>query len=161
MVVRRSTRKTYVLAVGLTAAVIVAAYLAGLVSRLHSLPAYPSAPYALLPAACAVLALLSWINTRSWIYSMDVNAAVVQWGLIGHHRFGVPLRQIVTLELKQSPIDRLLRVGTVELCARDPHGSERRLVMEDVPSPQETYEELLQLVSRATRERALTSAQSG
>jgi hypothetical protein len=30
-----------------------------------------------------------------------------------------------------------------------------------VPSPQETYEELLQLVSRATRERALTSAQSG
>jgi hypothetical protein len=82
---------------------------------------------------------------------MDGDAAVVQWGLIGHHRFGVPVRYITTLELKQSPIDRLLGVGTVEVCARDQHGVERRLVMEDLPRPSETYDDLVRFVGRATR----------
>jgi len=126
IVIRRSPRKSYLLAALLAGIVIAAAYLAQLPvwsDRLH----YQSAPYALLPAALAAFALVSWFNRRSWVYSMDTNAAVVQWGLLSHHRFGVPLRHIVTLELKQSPIDRVLGVGTVELLARDHDGVERRL----------------------------------
>lgn len=151
MVVRRSARKMYLLLTFLASLVASAAYAASLASQ--ALPAYPSIPYALLPAACAAFALVSWFNTRSWVYSMDANAAVVQWGLVGHHRFGVPLRQIVALELKQSLVDRVLHVGTVELCARDQHGTERRLVMVDLPNPRGTYEELLQMLSRAARHR--------
>ena len=154
IMVRRSTRKSYLLAAMLTALTVLVAYAAALPVWGGHLPAYPSAPYALLPAAFATVALLSWFSTRSWVYTLDTHAAVVQWGLIGHHRFGIPLRQIVTLELKQSPIDRLLGVGTVELCARDPHGAERRLVMEDLPRPRETYEELLRLMSQAQHARA-------
>jgi membrane protein YdbS with pleckstrin-like domain len=157
IVIRRSPRKSYVLGALLACILIAAAYLAQLPvwsDRLH----YPSAPYALLPAALALFALFSWFNRRSCVYSMDTNAAVVQWGILSHHRFGVPLRHIVTLELKQSPIDRVLGVGTVELCARDHDRVERRLVMEDVPRPRQAYEELIHLVSRATRERAVTSS---
>jgi serine/threonine-protein kinase len=146
---RRSTRKTASLAALFAAGVAVAAYFASQGIAGRSLPSYPSAPYALLPAVVAAYLFLSWLNNRSWSYRMDGNAAVVQWGLIGHHRLGVPVRFITSLELKQSPIDRLLGVGTVEVCARDRHGNERRLVMEDLPHPGRTYEELMRFVGRA------------
>jgi serine/threonine protein kinase len=156
LTIRRSARKSYLLAALFAGIVIAAAYLAQLPVWSDRLR-YPSAPYALLPAALAVFALFSWFNRRSWVYTMDSNAAVVQWGLLSHHRFGVPLRHIVTLELKQSPIDRVLGIGTVELCARDHDGVERRLVMEDLPRPRQAYDELIHLVSRASKERALAS----
>jgi serine/threonine-protein kinase len=146
---RRSTRKTASLAALCAGAIGAAAYVAPLGIDGRTLPSYPSAPYALLPALLAAFLLVSWLNTRSWRYRMDGNAAVVQWGLIGHHRLGVPVRFITSLELKQSPIDRLLRVGTVEVCATDQHGVERRLVMEDLPSPGRTYEELMGFIGRA------------
>lgn len=151
LIIRRSQRKSYVLGVVLTVCVIVAAYAAGLPLLSSRLPAYPSAPYALLPLVCAALVLTMWFNARSWIYTVDANAAMVQWGLIGHHRFGVPLRQVVRLELKQSLIDRVLGVGTVEMAMRDHHGATYRLVMEDVPAPGQTYDDLMQLWGRAVR----------
>jgi membrane protein YdbS with pleckstrin-like domain len=107
----------------------------------------------LLPLALAAIVLLSWLNARSWTYRMDGDAAVVQRSLLGHHRFGIPLTQITTLELRQSPIDRLLGVGTVALTARDTHGNERYLVMEDVPNPRQTYQDLTRLLGRAARAR--------
>jgi membrane protein YdbS with pleckstrin-like domain len=91
------------------------------------------------------------MNTRSWLYTMDTNAAVVHWGLFGHHRFGVPVRFITTLELKQSPLDRVLGVGTVEMTARDQHGRERRITLEDLPHPRRTYEDLMEHVGRVSR----------
>jgi len=153
LVLRRSARKTYAAAVVGVGLVVAAAYAARLTVAGYTLPQYPSAPYALLPALLALAVVLSWLNTRAWRYSMDGNAAVVQWGLLSHHRFGVPVRHITTLELKQSPIDRVLGVGTVELCARDQHGRERRVIMEDLPHPRRTYEELMRHVGRATRSR--------
>jgi hypothetical protein len=84
---------------------------------------------------------------------MDGNAAVAQWGVLSHHRFGLPLHQISSLQLKQSPLDRVLGVGTIELRARDRQGVERSLVMEDLPRPQQTYDDLLQLVADAARRR--------
>jgi len=153
LVLRRSARKTYAAAVVGVCLVVAAGYAARLTVAGYTLPQYPSAPYALLPALLALAVVLSWLNTRAWRYSMDGNAAVVQWGLLSHHRFGVPVRHITTLELKQSPIDRVLGVGTVELCARDQHGRERRVIMEDLPHPRRTYEELMQQVGRATRSR--------
>jgi tRNA A-37 threonylcarbamoyl transferase component Bud32/membrane protein YdbS with pleckstrin-like domain len=153
MILRRSARKTLVLAVLLAALVVVLGYAAQLTVSGYSLPSYPSTPYALLPAGCAVALVLSWFDTRSWRYTMDGDAAVVQWGLFSHHRFGVPIRHITTLELKQSPIDRVMGVGTVELCARDQHGRERRVVMEDLPHPRQTYEDLMRHLGRAARER--------
>jgi eukaryotic-like serine/threonine-protein kinase len=152
MILRRSARKTLVLAVLLAALVVVLGYAAQLTVSGYSLPSYPSTPYALLPAGCAVALVLSWFDTRSWRYTMDGDAAVVQWGLFSHHRFGVPIRHITTLELKQSPIDRVMGVGTVELCARDQHGRERRVVMEDLPHPRQTYEDLMRHLGRAARE---------
>ncbi len=153
MILRRSARKTAVLGLALAALLAVLADAARLTVSGYSLPRYPSSPYALLPALCAVALALSWLNTRSWRYTMDGDAAVVQWGLFSHHRFGVPIRHITTLELKQSPIDRVMGVGTVELCARDQHGRERRVVMEDLPHPRQTYEDLMRHLGRAARER--------
>jgi uncharacterized membrane protein YdbT with pleckstrin-like domain len=82
---------------------------------------------------------------------MDANAAVVQWGLFGHRRLGVPLRQVVTLELTQSPLERVLGVGTIELCARDQQGREQHLVMEDLPHPRQTYDDVLHLLQAPAR----------
>ena len=154
MVLRRSARKLALLVAVLVAGLIALSYAARLTVMGYSLPAYPSRPYALVPFACLVLVLLSWLNTRSWRYTMDGDAAVVQWGLLSHHRFGVPVRNITTLELKQSPLDRVMGIGTVELCARDQHGRERRVMMEDLPRPRQTYEELMHHLGRAERERA-------
>ena len=153
MILRRSARKTVAFGVALAVLVGALAYAATLTVSGYSLPSYPSTPYALLPALCATAVALSWLNTRSWRYTMDNDAAVVQWGLLSHHRFGVPIRNITTLELKQSLLDRLLGLGTVELCARDQHGRERRVVMEDLPHPRQTYEELMRHLSRSARER--------
>jgi eukaryotic-like serine/threonine-protein kinase len=153
MILRRSARKTAVLGVALAGLLAVLANVARLTVSGYSLPSYPSTPYALLPVACVVAVALSWLSTRSWRYTMDGDAAVVQWGLFSHHRFGVPIRHITTLELKQSPIDRVMGVGTVELCARDQHGRERRVVMEDLPHPRQTYEDLMRHLGRAARER--------
>ncbi len=153
MILRRSARKIAALGVAVAGLLALLADAARLSVSGHSLPSYPSTPYALLPAVCALALVLSWLNTRSWRYTMDADAAVVQWGLFSHHRFGVPIRHITTLELKQSPIDRVMGVGTVELCARDQHGRERRVVMEDLPHPRETYEDLMRHLGRAARER--------
>jgi len=149
LIIRRSTRKWFLLALFLVAILIVSMSLATLSYQGYQLPQYPSAPYLLFPAVLFAVALLTWIQTRSWIYSMNGDSAIVQWGWLSHHRFGIPLRQIATLELKQSPLDRVLGVGTVELYARDAQGQERRLVMQDVPHPREAYEDLMQLLSRA------------
>ncbi|HEX6508466.1 MAG TPA: protein kinase [Chloroflexota bacterium] len=156
MILRRSARKTFAAGVVLALAIAAAADAARLSVSGHGLPSYPSAPYALIPGLCLLALLISWLNARSWLYTMDANAAVVQWGLLGHHRFGVPIRNITTLELKQSPIDRLLGVGTVELCARDQHGRERRVIMEDLPHPRQTYDDLMQHLGRTARARPRT-----
>jgi membrane protein YdbS with pleckstrin-like domain len=153
MILRRSARKTALFGVLLAALVAGLAFAAQLTVSGYSLPAYPSTPYALFPGACAIVVVLSWLNARSWRYTMDGDAAVVQWGLLSHHRFGVPIRNITTLELKQSPLDRVIGVGTVELCARDQHGRERRVVMEDLPHPRETYEDLMRHLGRSARDR--------
>jgi len=152
IMVRRSTRKSYLLAMALLAAVAAAAYAASTLSVSgHPLPRYPSAPYALLPALLTAFVMFSWFRARSRVYVLNDNAAVVQWGVLAHHRFGVPLRHVFSLKLKQSPIDRLLGVGTVELWTRDGDGSERCLVMEDVPHPRQTYEELTRFMGQAAR----------
>ncbi len=154
LLVRRSSRKSAVLAVAGTAAVLLAARLGAVHINGYGLPSYPSAPYLLVPAIVAVVVLVFWLYTRSWVYTMNDDAAVVQWGLVGHRRFGVPLRQVATLELRQSLIDRALGVGTVELCARDSAGEERRLVMEDLPRPRQTYQDLLRMLGRSMHTRA-------
>ncbi|MGH2442474.1 MAG: protein kinase domain-containing protein [Chloroflexota bacterium] len=151
MLLRRSPRKVALLAILCLAAVILASYVARLSFMGYALPRYPSLPYASVPLVLAVGLLLAWLHVRSWSYRMDGNAAVLQWGLLSHRRFGVPVRSITTLELKQSMIDRSLGVGTVELCARDQHGKERRLILEDLPHPRETYDDLMQFLGRAIR----------
>jgi serine/threonine protein kinase len=153
LILRRSGRKTGAFAVLCTAILVPAADLARLSINGYTLPSYPSPPYALVPAVTLAALLLSWFHVRSWKYHMDGNAAVLQWGLLSHHRFGVPVRYITTLELKQSLIDRLLGVGTVELCARDQHGKERRLILEDLPHPRESYDELMRFLGRTVRSR--------
>jgi membrane protein YdbS with pleckstrin-like domain/predicted Ser/Thr protein kinase len=151
LVLRRSSRRTAALALLFAASLAAAAYLAYVSPGGVKLPSYPSAPYALVIVLLGLIVAATWLGDRSWSYRMDGNAAVVQWGLLGHHRFGVPVRYISTVELKQSPIDRLLGVGTVELCARDSLGEERRLTMQDLAHPRETYEELMRMLGRAGR----------
>jgi hypothetical protein len=63
----------------------------------------------------------------------------------------VPLHHVVTLRLRQSAIDRLLGVGTIELLQRLPDGREQSLLMEDVPHPKQTYDELVHTAARAGR----------
>jgi len=153
ILLRRSARKV-------ASSAIILALLLGCLADLarfpvsgHQLPGYPGNPlYAAIPAVLVLVLVLYWLHVRSWSYRMDGNAAVLQWGLLTHHRFGVPVRSITTLELQQSPIDRILRVGTIQLSARDQHGTERRLVLEDLPHPRESYEELLRFLGRTLRQ---------
>jgi membrane protein YdbS with pleckstrin-like domain len=105
---------------------------------------------ALLAAVCA-----AWVNLRSRVYMLDGNAAIVQWGLLAHHRFGVPLRTVASVELKQTPFDRVLGLGTIEMAARDTQGREQRVMMEDIESPRETYDALLSLIGKSLRTQAL------
>lgn len=148
VMMRRSTRKTGVLALSLLVLLAAADYVLVVTSWGNKLPSFPSTPYALVPLAALLLTVVTWLNARSWRYTLDGNAAVVQWGLLGHHRFGVPLRTVSALELKQSVVDRLLGLGTIEMTARDTHGQEQRLVMEDVAQPRQTYDELVRLLGR-------------
>ncbi|GAC1402080.1 MAG: hypothetical protein NVSMB52_15960 [Chloroflexota bacterium] len=157
-VLRRSARKTVMLAILLALLVGGAAIVLNQPLWGYSLPAYPSPPYAAIPTLMAIALVIAWFNVRSWSYRMDGNAAVVHWGLLTHRRFGVPLRHITTLELKQSPLERLLGVGTIELCARDEHGMERRVVMEDLRRPRQTYDTLARSLGRLeTRQSRLES----
>jgi serine/threonine protein kinase len=149
--VRRSARKLYITGAAFAVVLGAAAYVAGRVPSGHSLPAYPSAAYALIPGLILLLLALAWMNTRSWLYTMDGNAAVVHWGLVGHHRFGVPVRFITTLELKQSLLERVLGIGTVEMTARDQHGEERKMVLEDLAHPRQVYEELMEHLGKTSR----------
>ncbi len=148
VVKRRSTRKTGVLALSLLVLLGAADYILVITSWGSRLPGFPSTPYALVPLAALLVTAVTWLNTRSWRYTLDGNAAVVQWGLLGHHRFGVPLRSISALELKQSVVDRLLGLGTIQMTARDAQGQEQHLVMEDVAQPRQTYDELVRLLGR-------------
>jgi tRNA A-37 threonylcarbamoyl transferase component Bud32/membrane protein YdbS with pleckstrin-like domain len=152
VVLRRSARKWYILASVAVALLVAAAYAASNTVWGQELPSYPSAPYALVPGCLAALVLVAWLNARSWIYTLDTDAAVVQWGLLSHHRFGVPLRNVAALELKQSPIDRTLGVGTIEIRARDLQGKEQIVVLEDVTAPRNTYDDLVRLVARSMRQ---------
>jgi predicted Ser/Thr protein kinase len=152
LLLRRSTRKVVAGAVILAGVVGALADLARFSFSGHHLPQYPGNPlYGLIPAVLTLVLLLYWLHVRSWTYRMDGNAAVLQWGLLTHHRFGVPVRSITTLELQQNVIDRVLRVGTIQLSARDQHGTERRLILEDLPHPRESYEELLRFLGRTLR----------
>jgi serine/threonine-protein kinase len=148
VVMRRSTRKTGVLAVSLAVLLAAADYVLAITSWGAHLPHYPSTPYALIPLLALLVTAVTWLNARSWQYTLDGNAAVVQWGLLGHHRYGVPLRTVSALELKQSLVDRILGLGTIEMRARDAQGREQRLVMEDVAQPRQTYDELVKLLGR-------------
>jgi predicted Ser/Thr protein kinase/membrane protein YdbS with pleckstrin-like domain len=154
LLLHRSARKVAAAAVLLALVVAALADLAQFPVAGRHLPAYPGPPYALVPALLALVLVVYWLHVRSWSYRMDGNAAVLQWGLLTHHRFGVPVRSITTLELQQNLIDRVLRVGTIQLSARDQHGTERRLVLEDLPHPRESYEELLRFLGRTLRQPA-------
>lgn len=151
--VRRSPRKSYLLGVILAALLIAAAYGANILSARYPLPSYPSTAYLLAPGAAVLLVFLFWFNARSWVYSLDGNAAIVQWGVLTHHRLAVPLHQIGSARLKQSPIERLLGVGTIELTGHDREGQEETLVMEDIPRPRAAYDDLLHILALAGRAR--------
>jgi membrane protein YdbS with pleckstrin-like domain len=148
VVLRRSTRKSGVLALSLLILLGAIDYILAITSWGTRLPHFPSTPYMLVPLAALLVTAVTWLNARSWQYTLDGNAAVVQWGLLGHHRYGVPLRSISALELKQSPVDRLLGLGTIEMRARDAQGREQRLIMEDVSQPRQTYDELVRMLGR-------------
>jgi tRNA A-37 threonylcarbamoyl transferase component Bud32/membrane protein YdbS with pleckstrin-like domain len=147
--IRRSARKLALIGVVCAAVLGAVAYALQASSgtqrlpHLAHIPAYPSAPYAAVPGLLLLLLCVAWINVRAWRYTMDSNAAVVHWGLVGHHRFGVPVRFVTAIELKQSPIDRVLGVGTLQMTARDQHGEERQIVLVDVAHPRDRYEELV------------------
>jgi tRNA A-37 threonylcarbamoyl transferase component Bud32 len=160
LLLRRSPRKVVVIAAVLAAVLATLGDLARFPVSGYQLPEYPMNPlYALVPALLGAVLLFYWLHVRSWSYRMDGNAAVLQWGLLTHHRFGVPIRSITTLELQQSVIDRILRVGTIELSARDQHGTERRLILEDLPHPRDSYEELLCFLGRTLRQRVQVRTQ--
>jgi tRNA A-37 threonylcarbamoyl transferase component Bud32/membrane protein YdbS with pleckstrin-like domain len=141
--VRRSARKTYLLGLVLAAMAGAAVYAGAIEAKRAAFPAFPSAPYLVAPGAAIAIFLVAFVSTRSWLYSLDASAAVARWGVLAHHRFAVPLHQIASVRLKQSPLDRLIGVGTVELAGRDSDGIEERLIMQDIPHPKATYDQLL------------------
>jgi serine/threonine-protein kinase len=141
--IRRSARKLVLIALVVAAILGGAVYFLSMSAEAQRLPHYPSPAYGAVPGVLLLVLILAWMNVRAWRYTMDANAAVVHWGLVGHHRFGVPVRFVTAIELKQSPIDRVLGVGTLQMTARDQHGEERQIVLVDVARPRDRYEDLV------------------
>lgn len=152
IIVRRSARRSYLLAITLAAIGAAAWYAVTLPVLRQQIPDYPNGIQWAVPALVALVAFWSWIQSRSWSYSVNGEAAVVRWGVLSHHRLGLPLHGVTTVQLKQNVLDRLLGIGTVEMIARTLDGQERRLVMEDMPHPRDTYDTLMKLVAQSVRQ---------
>jgi len=152
LVIRRSARRSYVLAVALAAIGAAVWYAVSLPILKSEIPTYPSELTLVLPALLAAIAVWSWLQTRSRSYHVDGDVASVRWGLLSHHRFGLPLHGVTTVQLKQNVLDRLLGIGTIELISRSADGHERRLIMEDAPRPRQTYDELMRLIAQSVRQ---------
>jgi len=152
IIVRRSARRSYLLAIALTAVGAAVWYAVSLPFLRQQIPDYPTGVQWAVPALVAVVALWSWLQSRSWSYSVNGDVAVVRWGVLSHHRLGLPLHGVSTVQLKQNVLDRLLGIGTVEMIARTLDGQERRLVMEDMPRPRETYDALMRMVAQSVRQ---------
>jgi len=45
----------------------------------------------------------------------------------------------------------MLGVGTVEMTARDQHGEERKMILEDLAHPRQVYEELMEHLGQTSR----------
>lgn len=147
----RSARKGTALAAILLVTVVALIYVSTLPLAMTTLPPIPPAAYVAALAIPLLVGAFSWLRSRFWLYRVDSSAAVVQWGILSHHRFGVPIHQIATIELKQSVLDRFLGVGTVELRARDVQGVEHRLVLEDVARPRQAYTSLMRILATYAR----------
>jgi len=104
---------------------------------------------ALAAVGVLVLGVLERFRQR---YTIDEHAVTVETGLLSHHRDAVPLSAVVNLQLHQSPVSRLLNLGTIVLTTTQSPGHEPvSLRLRDVSHASRTYDTVIRRIGGASR----------
>ncbi len=96
--------------------------------------------FVLLIAAFGVglLILLYWyIKTRATALTITDHELMYERGILSKDRLSVSLRHVRSVEVKQSFVNRILGVGTIEVSTA---GDEPEFTVKDLPDPHEVRE---------------------
>jgi membrane protein YdbS with pleckstrin-like domain len=128
-----------------------------MVNRSHGLvPAslaahWPQSAADLMSAVIAGLAILmvayGFIERARHRYTIDEHAVTIESGIVSHHRDAIPLPAIVNLQLHQSPLSRLLNLGTIVLTTvQVPGHGPATLELHDVAHASRVYDAVIRSV---------------
>ena len=96
--------------------------------------------FVLLIAAFGIglLILLYWyIKTRATALTVTQHELMYERGILSKDRLSVSLRHVRSVEVKQSFVNRILGVGTIEISTA---GDEPEFTVKDLPDPHEIRE---------------------
>ncbi|MEZ5828458.1 MAG: PH domain-containing protein [Hyphomicrobiales bacterium] len=101
----------------------------------------------ILAFGIGLLILLYWyIKTRATALTVTDHELLYERGILSKDRLSVSLRHIRSVEVKQSFMNRILSVGTIEVSTA---GDEPEFTVKDLPDPHEVRE----AISRAQEAR--------
>jgi tRNA A-37 threonylcarbamoyl transferase component Bud32/membrane protein YdbS with pleckstrin-like domain len=108
----------------------------------------------LLGGALAVfIAVLGVLERVRYRYIVDRYTVSVETGILGRQRDAIPLGAIASLRLHQSPLARILGVGTIELLTMQGPGGRISITLHDVAHATTIYDLLVQRISTTLRRR--------
>jgi uncharacterized membrane protein YdbT with pleckstrin-like domain len=96
--------------------------------------------FVLLIAAFGIglLILLYWyIKTRATALTVTLHELMYERGILSKDRLSVSLRHVRSVEVKQSFVNRILGVGTIQVSTA---GDEPEFTVKDLPDPHEIRE---------------------
>jgi len=96
--------------------------------------------FVLLIAAFGIglLILLYWyIKTRATVLTVTQHEIMYERGILSKDRLSVSLRHVRSVEVKQSFVNRILGVGTIQISTA---GDEPEFTVKDLPDPHEIRE---------------------
>jgi membrane protein YdbS with pleckstrin-like domain len=112
---------------------------------------WPQSAAALMSAVIAVLAVMTlvygYVERARHRYTIDEHAVTIESGMVAHHRDAIPLPAIINLQLHQSPLSRLLNLGTIVLTTvRVPGHGPATLELHDVAHASNVYDAIIRRV---------------
>ncbi len=119
------------------------------------LPSAATETLAVIVGMVAILSVLYGVLERlRHRYTLDEHAVTIETGLISHHRDAIPLSAIVNLQLHQSPIARVLNLGTIVLTTMQiPGRGPASLRLRDVAHASNIYDTIIRRIGGASRTR--------
>lgn len=116
--------------------------LAGVVSLVVGLTLLLHGKFGWVGAVFALVALVppavAWIQRISVLYTVTSQRAVVERGLLSRHVWEIELANVRDIQLHQSIVQRLLRMGTLEISSAGRDTAE--VVFRTIPHPDKVKE---------------------